>query len=198
VSFMQYVPGHNDDRVLSVQELKSEHPDSYIDELIYGDDIGQATVDRFISWYGKKYKPWNVDLLMLKSFAYSEKIFQIKLASVESGFGVFNTSEIKKNAFIGEYVGVVSRSKNGRYLFSCALDKDEVMLSIDAEEKGNFTRYINHSAKPNLDVACSVDECGFHVLFFANQDIKAGTELSFNYGSHYWKSDPSLKDETSK
>ena len=52
---------------------------------------------------------------------------------------------------------------------------------IDARTKGNLARYVNHSCDPN----CQTQKwfvCGeMRVGIFALKNIKAGTELTFDY-----------------
>jgi len=50
--------------------------------------------------------------------------------------------------------------------------------------KGNCARYINHSCGPNVQVVsckyADIDE--FQIGVVATEDIKAGTELGYDYG----------------
>jgi SET domain-containing protein len=61
---------------------------------------------------------------------------------------------------------------------------------IDAEEKGNFTRFINHSDEPNLTSRWIVVDGIYHVILFANQLIPKGTQLTYDYGPNYWSQRP--------
>jgi SET domain-containing protein len=58
---------------------------------------------------------------------------------------------------------------------------DDMNLWIDATKKGNTSRYINHSCIPN----CVLEQWCIngmpHMCFFACEDIKNGTELTFDY-----------------
>lgn len=77
-----------------------------------------------------------------------------------SGWGVFNKNALKRGDFIEEYVGetitheeadrrgmVYEASVGGRnYLFLIASDR-----SIDANRKGNTSRFMNHSDNPNVE-----------------------------------------------
>ena len=56
---------------------------------------------------------------------------------------------------------------------------------MDASEKGNITRFLNHSCSPNVIVRLvrweSNDPQLSQLAFFALQDIPAGSELTINY-----------------
>lgn len=60
----------------------------------------------------------------------------------------------------------------------------------DAKFYGNFTRFINHSCEPNVvgirTFTLHQDDRFPHIAFFTNREIKAGTELTLNYGDSYW------------
>ena len=58
---------------------------------------------------------------------------------------------------------------------------------IDSKEMGNFTRFINHSDKPNLELESVYLKPLTRMVFFAKRDIKMGEQLTFDYGTSYWK-----------
>lgn len=58
------------------------------------------------------------------------------------------------------------------------IDKDRV---IDAGPKGNLARFANHSCEPNMETQKWVVNGDVRVGLFACKDIKAGSELTFNY-----------------
>uniref|UniRef100_A0AAX7UIY6 Euchromatic histone-lysine N-methyltransferase 1b n=1 Tax=Astatotilapia calliptera TaxID=8154 RepID=A0AAX7UIY6_ASTCA len=65
------------------------------------------------------------------------------------------------------------------------------LYCIDARFYGNISRFLNHMCEPNL-FACRVftkhQDLRFpHIAFFASENIKAGEELGFNYGDHFWE-----------
>jgi len=92
--------------------------------------------------------------------------------------------DIKKEAFIIEYIGEKittdeSDRRGGKYLFT--LSKDYV---IDGKGRTNIARYINHSCRPNSEV--EIDEDKWTISVYAKKNIKAGDELTYDYGKEYW------------
>jgi len=108
------------------------------------------------------------------------------------GHGVFAEENLKANRFLGEYAGVVRKSiqiffvPRNIYCFEYPVpDERDRNFVIDAEQ-GNFTRFINHSYKPNLKSAYAFIDGFYHLIFFSLRDIQKGEQLSFEYGPSYW------------
>ncbi len=111
----------------------------------------------------------------------------------EVGFGVFAGQKISACAFVGEYTGRLLEMKKKDLQDKCYCIRYAIWSSkrhnfvIDAEEMGNFTRFINHDAKPNVGVQ-SVYWRGIpRMIFIALEDILEGTQLTFDYGPLFWK-----------
>ncbi|HEV7737140.1 MAG TPA: SET domain-containing protein-lysine N-methyltransferase [Chlamydiales bacterium] len=109
------------------------------------------------------------------------------------GYGLFAEDTIAVGSFIGEYTGIV-RENNLRYLEPLnnycyeypILDAIGRSYVIDAT-RGNFTRFINHSAKPNLQPMYAFRDGAFHCIFLALWgEIQKGEQLSYDYGKSYW------------
>lgn len=97
------------------------------------------------------------------------------------GLGGFAKTAIANGARIIEYVGErISKSEslkrceeNNEYIFTLNERED-----LDGNVEWNPARFINHSCTPNCDAELE-DE---HIWIVANRDIRAGEELTFNYG----------------
>uniref|UniRef100_A0A8C7U1K2 Euchromatic histone-lysine N-methyltransferase 1b n=1 Tax=Oncorhynchus mykiss TaxID=8022 RepID=A0A8C7U1K2_ONCMY len=111
------------------------------------------------------------------------------------GWGVRTLQEIPQGTFVCEYVGeIISDAEadvreNDSYLFNLDSKEGDVYC-IDARFYGNISRFINHMCEPNL-FPCRVftahQDLRFpHIAFFACETIKAGEELGFDYGDHFW------------
>ncbi len=113
------------------------------------------------------------------------------------GYGVFAAKALPALTFIGTYTGVVKRRtrKNTRhndYIFGYLTGPSDAPYIIDAREKGNFTRLINHSIEPNLISRWIIVQGVTHIAFFSKEAIPKGKQLTYDYGGYYWKkrSDP--------
>ena len=58
------------------------------------------------------------------------------------------------------------------------------------KKKGNFTRFLNHSFKPNVSSRGMVIDNLYHVIFFANKKIEKDEQLTYDYGPTYWNTRP--------
>jgi SET domain-containing protein len=65
----------------------------------------------------------------------------------------------------------------GCYLFR--LDKDAI---VDATNKGNVARFINHCCEPNsYSKIVTVEDGSKHIIIFAKQRLRAGQEVVYDY-----------------
>lgn len=102
-----------------------------------------------------------------------------------AGLGLFAAKDFKKGEFIIEYTGekiteAEANRRGGLYLFEL---NDE--WTIDGKGRENTARYLNHSCAPNCYP--ELDENDEHIYIFAKRHIKAGEELTYNYGRVYFK-----------
>ena len=100
----------------------------------------------------------------------------------ECGLGFFTLVPIRAGKRIIEYIGVIltaeeTRKKSGKYLM--AID-DEYF--IDGSPRANLARYINHSCEPNAKAY----RTGVRVWIWSLRDIKAGEEITYDYGKKYF------------
>jgi hypothetical protein len=105
------------------------------------------------------------------------------------GHGVFADEDFEAGRCIGEYTGYVHRvwQSNDYCLMYPKMFWQWGRFVIDAKDIGNESRFLNHSTRPNLAVKMAVDRNLVHPLFFTNQSIPKGTQLTFDYGKDYWK-----------
>ncbi|XP_062868198.1 histone-lysine N-methyltransferase NSD2 [Trichomycterus rosablanca] len=110
--------------------------------------------------------------------------------TLSRGWGLRCCHDIKKGAFVSEYVGEVideeecrSRIKQAQEndignFYMLTLDKDRI---IDAGPKGNEARFMNHSCQPNCETQKWTVNGDTRVGLFSLVDVPACTELTFNY-----------------
>ena len=124
------------------------------------------------------------------------------------GLGVFATRDIPKGTMVCRYWGalrsreehelqVESSASSGAYAFGLGS-----AFVVDAEPVENLARYINHSVRRQNCQAVPVDvpepirglplPSPFAIWLEACEDIAAGSELLYDYGSAYWDSETPL------
>ena len=108
------------------------------------------------------------------------------------GWGLRAGSDIRKGDFVVEYVGEVldmemckerlrkAHESRTQHFYMLTLDSKNGLV-IDAKEKSNHARFINHSCDPNCETQKWTVGHESRVGIFAKEDIKAGTELTFDY-----------------
>uniref|UniRef100_A0A8C9RS74 Euchromatic histone-lysine N-methyltransferase 1a n=1 Tax=Scleropages formosus TaxID=113540 RepID=A0A8C9RS74_SCLFO len=112
------------------------------------------------------------------------------------GWGVKALQDIPEGTFVCEYIGeIISDAdadirEDDSYLFNLDNKVGDVYC-VDARFYGNVSRFINHMCEPNLfpvRVFTTHQDLRFpHVAFFASKLIRAGDELGFDYGDHFWE-----------
>lgn len=121
---------------------------------------------------------------------YSEEHFQVKPSSIPGiGLGLFTKVALKKGDTIGHYQGKILNDKlanSNQYIGSLYLlwvCKDFWIYGEGKE--ANYTRYMNHSIRPNIQLITSFR--WKTARFAALKKIQPGEELFFNYGDEYWE-----------
>uniref|UniRef100_A0A2K5R257 Histone-lysine N-methyltransferase SETD2 n=1 Tax=Cebus imitator TaxID=2715852 RepID=A0A2K5R257_CEBIM len=108
----------------------------------------------------------------------------------KKGWGLRAAKDLPSNTFVLEYCGEVldhkefkarvkeyARNKNIHYYFM-ALKNDEI---IDATQKGNCSRFMNHSCEPNCETQKWTVNGQLRVGFFTTKLVPSGSELTFDY-----------------
>eukprot|EP00727_Mastigamoeba_balamuthi_P002319 m51a1_g12084 putative histone-lysine n-methyltransferase setd2 (496) ;mRNA; f:21-1803 len=114
--------------------------------------------------------------------------------SKKKGWGIFTLIDLYKGQFVIEYVGEIisqamceERLKARQMMGSRGIADHSYMMTlnndefIDAREKGNLSRFINHSCNPNCETQKWLIRGEDHMGIFAKHFIPAGTELTFDY-----------------
>ncbi len=101
--------------------------------------------------------------------------------STIQGLGGFARKDISSGTRVIEYVG--ERIDKQESLRRCERSNEFIFTlnercDIDGNTPGNPARLINHSCSPNCDAEVDNE----HIWIVANRDIRAGEELTFNYG----------------
>ena len=111
-----------------------------------------------------------------------------------NGKGLIATEMIPEGAIIGQYVGVVMKKQKWRELdkkhnsaFGAELIVRGEELVVDARQKGNILRYVNHGCKPSCTLIQRRVNGVETVWMKASHKIEAGKPLEICYGSEYIK-----------
>ncbi|GAA5993290.1 hypothetical protein JCM10908_001415 [Rhodotorula pacifica] len=151
-----------------------------------------------------------VALLFRRSFLPSLEERKLIIYEVASrgqtgnrGFGLKTMRAIKKGEFVLEYRGeIISRNESYRRVLTDYKDSHSYYFMdydgfevVDAGQRGNCARFINHSCGPNLEVVrwrlAQYEE--YQMGLFALRDIPIGTELTYDYG---WQDFSALAPKT--
>src|SRR3989338_8610983 len=117
------------------------------------------------------------------SYKYPRKSqYSFKVKRRVAGLGLFVEGPLKRGDFVIECCGELLNEeeadrKNGKYLFEI-----DDTWTIDGSGRENIARYINHSCKPN----CETEIEGKRLFIYALRSIKAGEELTYDYGKEYF------------
>ena len=132
---------------------------------------------------------------------YQPNFIEIKDSLISgAGKGAFTNKLIKKNRFIGIYLGIkqTNFNQNENYTFQTQNSNNEIYyVNAENKEYSNWTRYINHNDNNNvIPFICSMkniykEDSGNYIcfdgaiMFFTKRDILPGEELYFTYNPNY-------------
>lgn len=183
--------------IVNRQEIENQFGITYIESLeFFSEKIFQKIKrlsERKLRW--KKHAQVNrwAALLFEEPLVKKKEIsYVIKKVNPLVGHGVFATKAIGELSYVGEYAGIVRKRRrwkdsSNEYVFSYVIGPHDTVWVIDAKERGNFTRFINHSYEPNLTSKWIIVNNIAHVVFFANRLILPGEQLTYDYGPYYWR-----------
>lgn len=146
-------------------------------------------------------------LALLKTPCDLER-YELRYINPAIGFGVFSRDVIKKDETIFFYGGVKKNNHTHEiddvsYAFDNRLDC--LKMFLDARERGNIARFVNHAPNPsknnqfsrgNALLEANVSTTSNYlngvemVVFAANRDISKGEQLLVDYGSKFFKAIP--------
>jgi hypothetical protein len=106
----------------------------------------------------------------------------LRVGRSSAGLGLFATRAFKKGERIIEYFGRTITHEEAYKSRSLYLFEVNSRKTIDGTTRENFARYINHSCTPN----CEPEIVRGRIWIDARKNIKAGEELSYDYGEEYF------------
>ena len=110
-----------------------------------------------------------------------------RIGRSRTGLGLFATRPIKKGTKIIRYFGPLldSRKKKDDAIENKYLFELSNRWTIDGSVRENIARYINHGCKPNAE--SDVKPRKRKVFIRAIKNIEPGEEISYDYGTDYFK-----------
>jgi SET domain-containing protein len=107
---------------------------------------------------------------------------QLCVKRSSAGLGLFTEAPIEKGGFVIEYMGPIVgpkdiEGKKNKYLFLTNSRR-----FVDGSPRWNLARYMNHACAPNCEMVVSKGR----IYAFSRRKIKAGEELTYNYGTEYF------------
>ncbi|RGP81071.1 set domain-containing [Fusarium longipes] len=90
----------------------------------------------------------------------------------------------ERGAAIGEFVGLITKNIEDQDVLDSQVDGRR--YQIWQGRQGNFTRFVNHSCKPNAQFEKFVWLGTQHILL-VSKGIEAGMEITVDYTESYWR-----------
>jgi uncharacterized protein len=106
-----------------------------------------------------------------------------RVGKSKTGLGLFALKPIKKGTLIIEYKGRKMRAEKADELDTKYVYEINSRWSVDGAARSNIARYGNHSCRPNAES----DTRGHTIFIRAVKNIEAGDEITYDYGSDYFK-----------
>ncbi|KAI9146510.1 hypothetical protein BKA69DRAFT_1045089 [Paraphysoderma sedebokerense] len=138
----------------------------------------------------RRYKSW------IERGTVGDKRFYVKFTDNTRGYGLFANSHIRKGDVLGVYTAeLTNRSWTTDYTWTYHSsvkgdDGKPLELGLDAKEKGNWFRFVNHADKAE-DLNCEVAYVPYNniwqVLYVATAPIAKDQEILVSYGESYWQ-----------
>jgi hypothetical protein len=114
------------------------------------------------------------------------RLSPVQIAQTFSGKnnGLFACLPFPQGTAVGEFVGRITTGVSGLDVMFGKTDK--ASYQIWQGEEGNFTRFVNHSCKPNAQFE-HFDWRGTQRIVLVSLGIGAGEEVTVDYSDTYWE-----------
>ena len=115
----------------------------------------------------------------------------LKWLDYKREYGLFTNQDLMPHQYVGAYCGEIRKylyrldDKNA-YLFEYKIGNRKTPFTINAMDKGNLLRFVNHSDEPNLTPIAVVCHGLVHIILRTSKKIPKGSELTYDYGPAYW------------
>jgi len=171
----------------------------YINKLVYSSHLIKHASQCFVDKSKISDYPEDHDFKMKIQSQYIAPI-SIKYINDRIGFGAYTQKDLNKGDFIGEYTGSVdhiSMSSDPTYAWHYPIShsKEAILQKtlfneycINASYFGNELQFVNDNKdSSNCDIEYIMTKNkAIHLIYVALKDIKAGEQLTVDYGDDYW------------
>lgn len=108
------------------------------------------------------------------------QLFSITFINRDVGAGVVAVRDLEKGSYLGTVVGVaLTKAESderraqggGNYLFKVGRDQRDIIHSIDTLAEGNYSRFFNHSCRPNMKMDHWSVGTKYAIKFYASRNI---------------------------
>jgi uncharacterized protein len=185
----------SDEKISSIEEIEKKFSIKYISNLQPSskrvlEKVKKRAARKYFSLVNRKHNVWMNKLYFQDIKENREAPFFLQKVNPLVGYGVFARKSIPYLSYIGEYAGDLRRrsrkDKGNDYVFGYMVSSFGTPWIIDAEKRGNFTRFLNHSFNPNVSSRGVVVDGVYRVIFFANRQIRPSEQITYDYGPTYW------------
>ncbi|KAK2782281.1 hypothetical protein FQN53_000097 [Emmonsiellopsis sp. PD_33] len=98
--------------------------------------------------------------------------------------GVITRCALERGTAIGEFIGYITNGVRGVDVMVGG--SPQRLYQIYQGQMGNFTRFINHSCRPNCQFQ-RFHWLGMERIIIVSRGVPADTELTVDYSNHYWE-----------
>lgn len=166
-------------------------------DLIYTTELHlDETIDRRqpVSFYaeGVESQAYHEYLAQKTAQKYIAPL-SIKFINEDIGYGIFAQKRFRKSSFIGEYTGAIEYNcsdPHATYTWSYPMTKvnEDKLFLLNARKFGNELRFVNHAGADSNCKALAIigKDRKAHMLYVTTRAIKAGEQLTVDYGDTYW------------
>ncbi|KAF3002073.1 hypothetical protein E8E13_009424 [Curvularia kusanoi] len=114
---------------------------------------------------------------------------ELRWISDAVGLGTYALRPLRGGTVLGEYTGelVSGRDVESGYMLAVGNDVNATMGYIDALRVGGWTRFINHSCRPNTYFGTMRVGEELRYVVTASRDVRGEEEVTCDYGRRYWE-----------
>ncbi|KEQ72616.1 SET domain-containing protein, partial [Aureobasidium namibiae CBS 147.97] len=166
-----YAFGANDPRQIAINSQQAAHICTVCGEK-QSEDATESTCRCFPNLFGSDHLPMS-----------PVQIFRTKNGRNN---GLMACCPFERGVAIGEFTGLITKGLEGMDVMQA---EAEQRYQIYQGREGNYTRFVNHSCRPNSQFQRFV-WLGCQRIILVSRGIEAGQEITVDYSDAYWRNLP--------